>query len=55
MIPRSLKKIDTYPPNKTLLYLQFTFPSVVSPSFSFFASSFKLIKDVSHSSDLVCW
>ena len=34
--------------------LQFTFSSVTSP-FSFSASSFELIKDASHSSDLICW
>ena len=45
-----------YTSNTTTLYnfLQFTFLSATS-LFSLFDEFFQLIKDVSHSSDLICW
>jgi len=48
------RKFDTYPINKPLqLYAIYFLVGDFAIFFS--AISFELIKDVSHSSDLVCW
>ena len=54
MSPLAIVKIDTHP-NKQTLLLSIYFLVGGFAIFFFTASSFKLIKDASHSSDLVCW
>jgi hypothetical protein len=54
-VPSSIVKVLSHDQSTNPTFsLQFTFSSVISP-FSFSASSFELIKDASHSSDLICW
>ena len=55
MNPRAIVKTDTHPTNKTLLLAIYFLIGDFAILFLFSASSFKLIKDASHSSDLVCW
>jgi len=52
--PPAIVKIDTHP-NKQTLLLAIYFLVGGFAIFFLSVSSFKLIKDVSHSSDLVCW